>query len=176
MQAEASFAARHRCRRRVLEARAAADGGLLLGAANRSEWLTGWFVPAGIDDLPDQPLKGLYKTQVRQLAVALNVPAPVLRAAPSPDMMAGISDELALGMSYATIDVALDRLAGGLTGVQAGEAGLTVGELRRVRQLTQLSAWKRGPFSQEQLPQTDVAPFPVDGGPGGGFRMAARDS
>ena len=143
LEAEAGFVARHRQRRHVLEAQATADHCFLLGAANKTEWLTGWFVRGGIDDLPNQPLQGLYKTQLRQLAEALAVPAGARLAPPSPDMMRGITDELALGMSYPTIDVALEVLAGGLSMEQASGAGVTAEDLRRVQQLTCLSAWKR---------------------------------
>jgi NAD+ synthase len=143
LEAEAGFVARHRHRRHVLEAEATAGDCLLLGAANKTEWLTGWFVKGGIDDLPTQPLKGLYKTQVRQLAGALAVPAGVRGAPPSPDMMRGITDELALGILYPTIDVALDVLEGGLSIEQAAAVDVTADDLRRVQQLTYLSAWKR---------------------------------
>jgi NAD+ synthase len=86
-----------------LESKARAQNWLLLGAANRSEWETGWFVKDGVDDLPYQPLMGLYKTQVRQLGRYLGVPGEIQQQVPSPDMMRGISDEYALGMSYSTI-------------------------------------------------------------------------
>jgi NAD+ synthase len=182
LEAEAGFVARHRHRRHVLEAEAAAGDCFLLGAANKTEWLTGWFVKGGIDDLPEQPLKGLYKTQVRQLADALGVPASVRRAPPSPDMMRGITDELALGMSYPTIDVALDVLEGGVTIEQAAGAGVTAEDLRRVQQLTYLSAWKRAsPAAASESPsERRSAPrhrreLPVDGGPSGGLRSMTHD-
>jgi NAD+ synthase len=177
LDAAAGFVARHRYRREVLEAEAKVADCFLLGAANRSEWLTGWFVKGGIDDLPMQPLRGLYKTQVRQLAVALDIPGSVRRAPPSPDMMRGITDELALGMPYPTIDLALDVLAGGVTFQQAAEAGVTARDLRRVQQLVRLSAWKRmpppGPPAEPSESQSREARVPqpgppADGGPSGG--------
>lgn len=182
LEAEAGFVARHRHRRHLLEAEAKADDCFLLGAANKTEWLTGWFVKGGIDDLPKQPLKGLCKTQVRQLADALGVPASVRLAPPSPDMMRGITDELALGMSYPTIDVALDVLEGGVTIEQAAGAGVTAEDLRCVQKLTYLSAWKRAsPAAASESPsERRSAPrhrpeLPVDGGPSGGLRSMTRD-
>jgi NAD+ synthase len=150
-----------------------ARDGVRMGTANRSEWLTGWFVVGGIDDLATQPLKGLYKTQVRQLAAVLGVPAHVRSATPSPDMMKGITDETALGLSYPTIDLALDVLAGGISGEQAAAAGLTAEELRRVGQWTALAAWKRTPPAQPgRLPEPERSDLPpVDGGPTGGLRV-----
>jgi NAD+ synthase len=164
-QLEAAFNSRHIYRRQALETEAAARNCLLLGAANRTEWLTGWFVQGGIDDLPNQPLRGLYKTQVRQLAAFLGLPAEVLSAIPSPDMMRGITDEFALGMAYGNIDVALDFLEDGLTAQEAFEAGVTREQIRRVQEMKRLSAWKRS--SSQLLP-------PVDGGPLGGLRLSRK--
>jgi NAD+ synthase len=162
--AEALFYARHRYRRQVLEAKASAQKWLLLGAANRSEWEVGWFVKDGVDDLPYQPLIGLYKTQVRQLGRYLGVPGQIREQAPSPDMMRGISDEYALGMSYSKIDVGLDYLAGGLSRGAVKAAGVTERELARIREMKELSRWKR---------RRMIAPSPVDGGRSGGLRTGA---
>ena len=81
----ASFNARHIYRRQLLEKIAADENLLLLGAANRSECMVGWFVKDGIDDLPFSPLMGLYKTQVWQLAEYLDLPGPIRSQVPSPD-------------------------------------------------------------------------------------------
>ncbi len=159
--AEVGFDIRHRYRREVLEAKAAAHDWLLLGAANRSEWMVGWFVKDGIDDLPFQPIIGLYKTQVRQLATFLGIPDEIRAQAPSPDMMKGITDEFALGMSYSKIDVVLDYLEGGLAKQSLVAMGITEEEIHRVGEMKRLSSWKRG-----RVPMS----LPVDGGPTGGLR------
>jgi len=161
--AEELFYERHLYRRRVLESRAEASGRLLLGGANRSEWEVGWFVKGGVDDLPYQPLVGFYKTQVRQLARFLEVPREVRQQAPSADMMAGVDDEFAMGITYEVLDVALEHLAGGLSREAAESAGVRDEDLRAVSEMKALSEWKRG----EQ-----VAPSPPDGGAGGGLRAA----
>jgi NAD+ synthase len=156
------FDTRHIYRREVLEMEAAAQNWLLLGAANRSEWMVGWFVKGGVDDLPLQPLKGLYKTQVRQLAAFLGAPDKVQIQPPSPDMLRGITDEFSLGMSDDKIDVALDHIEGGLPRESLAAVGVTEKELQRVREMKRLSSWKR---------ETTSAQPPVDGGPTGGFRI-----
>lgn len=163
--AEELFYDRHRYRREVLESRAKAHNWVLLGGANRTEWEVGWFVKDGVDDLPYQPLIGLYKTQVRQLARHLGVPLEVREQAPSPDMMRGISDEYALGMSYGKIDTGLDYLAGGLSRWAVRAVGLTEEGLRRIREMKDLSQWKRRSVSE---------PLPVNGGRSGGLRVAER--
>jgi NAD+ synthase len=150
---EAAFNARHIYRREFLEKLAKEQNWLLLGAANRSEYLVGWFVKDGID---------LYKTQVRQLADYLNLPFEVQNQQPSPDMAKGITDELAIGISYTDLDIILDGFDCNLPDKKISEAGVTRSQISHVHRLNQLSAWKRA--SEHHRP-------PVDGGAGGGFRI-----
>ena len=159
---ETAFNLRHQQRRIILERQASEKNLLLLGAANRTEWLTGWFVKEGIDDLPIQPLKGLYKTQVRQLASCLEVPEKIIKQSPSPDMMRGISDEFAIGMRYHQIDLALDYLEGGITDQNIKKMGISTKMIERVQEMKHLSSWKRSPGSESP---------PVDGGPTSTLRI-----
>ncbi|MGB4504053.1 MAG: NAD(+) synthase, partial [Syntrophaceticus sp.] len=63
------------------------------------------------DDAADlAPLLQLYKTQVRALASHLQVPETIISLPPSPDLIAGITDETALGITYAEIDQILAGL------------------------------------------------------------------
>jgi len=142
-QAEAGMNARHRHRRALLEAAAQQHGWLLLGAANRSEWLVGWFVKGGVDDLPVQPLLSLYKTQVRQLAAEMELPACVLANPPSPDMLPGISDEFGIGLDYESLDLILEHLQGGLEAGLLSRRGIRAEQVDYVRGLVDRSAWKR---------------------------------
>jgi NAD+ synthase len=159
---ESAFTARHIHRREVLEAVAGEKNLLLLGSANRTECLVGWFAKGGVDDLPLQPLKGLYKTQVGQLARYLRVPVEVQAQAASPDMMKGITDEFAIGMNYGAIDLALDFIGGGISRREIAEAGVTDAEIHLVERMNELSSWKRGEGG---------SPPPVDGGPNSPLRM-----
>ena len=154
--------ARHIYRRKVLEGQAASNGWLLIGAANRTEWQVGWFVKDGIDDLSIQPIKGLYKTQVRQLAKHLQLPTGVIAQSPTPDMIKGITDEFALDMRYQKIDLALDHLDGDLTREEIAEAGCSEDEIQRVHEMNRLSSWKRGKRPMDP---------PVDGSSRGGLRI-----
>lgn len=165
-QPEAGLNARHIYRRQVLEAKAGERNLLLLGAANRSEWFIGWFVKDGIDDLPIQPLKGLYKTHIRQLAAFLGVPAGVVEQAPSPDMMKGISDEFALGIRYSKIDLVLDYLEGGLSKESILAAGSTEKEIHLVQEMKRHSEWKRAGTQ---------SPSPANGSFPGGLRLIGLD-
>lgn len=161
-QPEAGINARHRYRRDLLEDQAQLMNMQLIGAANRTEWMVGWFVKDGIDDLPIQPLKGLYKTQIRQLAQYLGVPPVILDQPPSPDMLPGITDELALGLTYDKIDLILDHLDGGVTLDDLYKAGCRPKDVRFVKDLIKNSQWKRSENSY--IP-------PVDGTLKGGLRI-----
>jgi len=159
-QVEAAFNARQLHRREVLERRAAERNACVIGAANRSEGMTGWFVIGGADDMPFQPLMGLYKTQVRGLARRLEVPAEIIEQAPSPDMMRGVTDELALGIAYEKLDLVLDGIERGKADGELEALGIRPQEVRLVQEMNRMSAWKRNP--------AHVAP--VDGGINGGLR------
>jgi len=157
----AGFDARHIERRRILEREARARHLLPLGAANRSEVMVGWFVKDGIDDLEDQPLSGLYKTQVRQLAEYLNLPDSIRKQLPSPDMMKGITDEFGIGMLYERVDRVLDCIDRGFQ-QKPQTCDVTTEDIRYVEMLHEPSAWKRG--------SPGVAP-PLFGTVAGGLRV-----
>jgi len=156
---EAGFNARHIYRREILEKQAKDQNWFLLGAANRSEYLVGWFVKGGIDDLPLSPLMGLYKTQVRQLAGYLGIPPEIQSQIPSPDMFKGITDEFALGISYSKTDVVLDGVDRGLPDEEMIAAGVSRKEISQVCEMNRLSVWKR---------ESEHADPPVDGRTSGG--------
>jgi len=141
---EAAFNARHIYRRQFIEKLAEERNLLLLGAANRSEYLIGWFVKDGIDDLFYSPLIGLYKTQVQQLAHFLGIPIEVREQPASPDMIKGITDEFAIGLSYAKVDLVLNSLERGLSDEEMLAAGVSEKQISCVRKMYELSAWKRG--------------------------------
>ena len=140
---EESFNVRHIRRRKILEEFAAEKNLVLIGAANRSESFVGWFVKDGIDDLSIEPLLGLYKNQVRQLARFLGVPSEILGEAPAPDMFKGISDEDIIGYSYEKIDKIAYVLEHDLSEEVALNDGITPKEFERIKTLNLLSAWKR---------------------------------
>ena len=137
------FNARHRHRREVLEKRADSENLLLIGAANRSEAMVGWFVKDGIDDLYIQPMIGLYKTQVWQLAHYLGLPEEIRNQIPSPDMMLGITDEFGIGIPYRKLDIIFHGLELGMNEKEIVAMGPTPEQIRLTMELNRLSAWKR---------------------------------
>ena len=159
-----AFNGRQLYRRQRLEEMAVERKARLIGAGNRTEVMTGWFVQDGVDDVPDSPIAGLYKTQVWQLSRHLGLPEDIIDQAPSPDMMRGITDEVALGLDYARIDFVLDAIDRGRPDEGLLAEGLTQRQVDLVREMHRLSEWKRNP---------DHPVPPVDGGIEGGFRVSA---
>jgi len=88
---------------------------LVVGAANKSEYKIGYFVKHGCDDATDiMPLLNLYKTQVRELARYLSIPARIIEKPPSPDVMPGLTnDEEVIRISYEKMDLILLALEKG---------------------------------------------------------------
>lgn len=140
---EESFSIRHRIRRKILEEYAKSHNLLAVGCANRSEFFVGWFVKDGIDDLPIEPLLGLYKSQVWQLARSLGVPERIIKAPPSPDMFKGMTDEDGIGYSYGKIDKVAYVLEHDLPRSAALSEGVTPREFEEIETIHRLSAWKR---------------------------------
>ncbi len=93
-----------RLRMIVLYDQSAAFGGLVVGTGNKTEIMLGYSTLFGDSAHALNPLGDLYKTQVRQLARALGVPAPILDKAPSADLWPGQTDEAEMGLTYARAD------------------------------------------------------------------------
>ena len=140
---EAAFNARHIYRRSFLEQQAEQKNYLVLGAANRSELMVGWFVKGGVDDMPFSPLIGLYKTGILQLAEYLDLPSEIQNQAPSADMVKGVTDESALGICYETLDIILYYIDRGLSDREIVSKGISSKDVHLVRTMNKLSAWKR---------------------------------
>lgn len=77
---------------------------LPVGTSNKTEILLGYSTLYGDSASAINPIGDLYKTQVRQLAVAMNVPAPIIDKAPSADLWEGQTDEKELGFTYEDVD------------------------------------------------------------------------
>lgn len=111
---------------------------LVVGTTNKTELATGFFVKYGDAAADIAPLAHLYKTQVRALAKYLNIPEPIIARPPSPDLLPGLTDELAIGLDYTTLDRVLWRLEQGMdTETIAGEIGLPPVQVRYVQTLSE---------------------------------------
>ena len=123
---------------------------LVLGTCNKTEKAIGFFVKYGDAAADIAPLESLYKTQVRQLAAFLGIPDEIISKPPSPDLLPGITDEYAIGLSYETLDRILWRLEVGMdTEEIVGTLGLEQDTVDYVRELTWRSSHMR---AQPEVP------------------------
>ncbi|MGH2626222.1 MAG: NAD(+) synthase [Anaerolineales bacterium] len=77
---------------------------LVLGTENRSEHHLGYFTRFGDEASDLEPLRGLFKTEVFQLARHLGLPPSILDAAPTAGLWQGQTDESEFGFRYAQAD------------------------------------------------------------------------
>jgi NAD+ synthase len=84
--------------------------GLVLGTSNKTEILLGYSTLWGDMASAINPIGDLYKTQVRQLSRALDIPTPIIDKPPSADLWEGQTDENELGFTYELVDQLLYML------------------------------------------------------------------
>ncbi len=78
--------------------------GLPIGTSNKTEILLGYTTLWGDMAAAINPIGDLYKTQIRQLSRAMNIPAPIVDKPPSADLWTGQTDEDELGFTYEEVD------------------------------------------------------------------------
>src|SRR5260221_7158761 len=106
----------------VLYDQSAAHGALVIGTSNKTEALLGYTTLFGDSAAALQPIEDLYKTQIRQLARAMNVPQPIIDKPPSADLWIGQTDEGELGYTYEEGDKVLYLLVEGRFNVEEAAA------------------------------------------------------
>jgi NAD+ synthase len=136
----AYYRIKHRIRATILFYYSELNNYLLAGCANKSEWLTGFFVKYG-DSIADiMPIIDLYKTQVFKMAEYLGVPDYILNKAPSPDLVPGLDDEDALGITYKKLDLVLEGLEQGYSKEKIMDiSGTCDNDIERVLEMTNKS-------------------------------------
>jgi NAD+ synthase len=93
-----------RARMMVLYDASVTWGGLVVGTGNKTESLIGYTTLFGDSACAFNPIGDLYKTQVRQLSIAVGVPDAIVRKAPSADLWPGQTDETEAGFTYHELD------------------------------------------------------------------------
>jgi len=96
-----------RMRMIVLYDLSAREKALVIGTSNKTEILVGYGTQHGDLASAINPLGDLYKSQIWQLAEALNLPKTVIEKAPSADLWEGQTDETEMGVTYAKLDALL---------------------------------------------------------------------
>jgi NAD+ synthase len=86
------------------------DSRLVVGTANRSELLVGYFTKYGDGAADTYPIGDLYKTEVWALAKRLGVPRRIISKTPTAGFWATQTDAGELGAPYDVIDPLLYRL------------------------------------------------------------------
>jgi len=112
--------------------------GLVIGTSNKTEILLGYSTQFGDAASAMNPLGDLYKTQLRQLSRAMNVPVPIIDKPPSADLWDGQTDEGELGFTYELADqllyLLIDQRYSPQECVEAGfESKFVEAVLKRVR-------------------------------------------
>ena len=106
---------------------------LVVGTGNRSELTLGYYTKYGDGGVDLLPIGALLKSEVRELARELGVPARVIDKAPTAGLWMGQTDEAEMGFTYDALE---QFLADGPSAVPVGVAG-------RIERLRQASEHKR---------------------------------
>ncbi|ODN29858.1 NAD(+) synthetase [Fervidobacterium thailandense] len=110
----AYYRVKHRVRMCKLYMEAEKRKYCVVGTTNRTEQLLGLYVKWGDDSVDIEPIMHLYKVEVYEMAKYLGVPTYIIEKAPTPDLVPGIVDEEAFGLTYAEIDSILMDLEKGI--------------------------------------------------------------
>ncbi len=130
----------------ILFDHSAAFGGLVVGTSNRTETLLGYGTLFGDTACSINPLAGLLKTEVFQLAAAVGVPREIVEKPPTADLWAGQTDEGELGFSYRDVDRLLSRkFDGKLNEKELGAEGFDAEFIKEVTAMVDRFAFKRKP-------------------------------
>ncbi len=88
---------------------------LVLGTLNKTEYLLGHYDKYGDGACHIEPIRELYKTQVKEIAKFLGVPKNIIEKPATHDLFAGtiLTDEFLMGLSFEKIDTILIGLEQG---------------------------------------------------------------
>ncbi len=131
----AYYRAKHRVRMSKMYLEAEQHGYCVVGATNKTEEMMGLYVKWGDDSVDIEPIKHLYKTQVYELAKYLGIPQRIIEKPPAPDLIPGLTDEEAFGLTYPEIDEILIDFE---NGVERSDE-----KAQKVRKIIELTEWRR---------------------------------
>jgi NAD+ synthase len=117
---------------------------LVIGTGNKSELLFGYFTKWGDGGGDLLPIGDLYKTQVRELAARLELPASIRTRPPTAGLWEGQTDEDEMGMPYSELDQILHGLEQLRTPAEIAQAtGLPIARVRTVVTVMERTRHKR---------------------------------
>ncbi len=133
-----------RLRMIVLYDQAHLRNGLVIGTTNKTELLLGYLTKYGDGGVDIEPLVGLYKTQVWQLAAHLGILKDIVHKPPTADLWTGQTDEGELGFTYGEVDRLLHAMyEEGLRGEDLQAKGFSPEFIETVRARISSSEHKR---------------------------------
>ncbi len=83
---------------------------LVVGTSNRTELAIGYFTKYGDGGVDFEPIGGLYKCEVREIARILNIPEEIIKKPPSAGLWEGQTDEGEIGLTYDVLDEIIFRI------------------------------------------------------------------
>lgn len=122
-----------RLRMTTLYTMGTAAGLLVVGTGNRSEITIGYYTKYGDGGVDLLPIGALVKSEVRELARELGVPAPIIDKPPSAGLWAGQTDEGEMGFTYEE----LERF------IESGASSVRAETAARIQRLIDASDHKR---------------------------------
>ncbi len=130
----------------ILFDRSAAWKGLVVGTSNRTEILLGYGTLFGDTACSINPLAGLFKTQVFELASHMGIPEEIVDKPPTADLWKGQTDEEELGFAYSDADRVLHLLIDRkLDGDAIEDEGFEAKLVTRIRGMVERFAFKSRP-------------------------------
>ncbi len=118
---------------------------LVVGTGNKTELLLGYFTKYGDGGVDIEPIGGLYKTQVRELAKIMGVPARIISKIPTAGLWPGQTDEGELGVSYEIADRILAMLVDETQDISEVKKKFSPQHVDRLVALMRANAHKRMP-------------------------------
>lgn len=130
--------------RKSIEFDLAWPDGAVLGTSNKTELLLGYGTWYGDMASSLNPVGDLYKTQLRELAVALGIPEGIVRKVPTAELWTGQTDEEELGFTYAQADLILYHLVDRRSSPrELVEASFDAALVARIREMVRRNHYKR---------------------------------
>ncbi|MFX1303524.1 MAG: NAD+ synthase [Promethearchaeota archaeon] len=83
---------------------------LVAGTSNRTELAIGYFTKYGDGGVDFEPIGGLYKCEVKEIAKILNIPEEIIEKPPSAGLWEDQTDEGEIGINYDLLDEIIFRI------------------------------------------------------------------
>jgi NAD+ synthase len=121
---------------------------LVAGTSDKSEIQIGYFTKYGDGAADILPIADLYKTEVRELASHLQIPAEIIEKKSSPRLWDNHLAEEEIGMDYEIIDAILHLLEKKASSKTiASKLGISIKNVKKIKDMIHASAHKRHPPS-----------------------------